>query len=233
MKRKKIIIIGTVVISTILVIFLIIRSLRKNYIVSYLNKMYGNQDFKIESIIPSVDFDFGNYSFVPVKIKPDGYIILISTPKLKGPFMFSIDSLNPFNLKDTMDNFIDNYYIEKINNHFSDKYNLKFDFMVSESKILEEYRGKIPTMNELIESDAIIHTDIYVTYKDDDFIDRTQYVKVLLSDFTKFLNISKTMQLYLYLSNGNNGYQYNVTISGDEITIKEGSNTYTYNIYEL
>lgn len=147
--------------------------------------------------------------------------------------MFSIYNLNPFNLKDTLDQFIDNYYIEIINNQFSNKYNLKIDIMVSEYKILEKYRGKIPTMDELLESNALFRADIYVDYKNDNLNDRVQYIKELLFDFTKFLNISKPMQLYLYLSNGNNRYDYNVTIYGDVITIKEGSNTYTYNIYEL
>lgn len=147
--------------------------------------------------------------------------------------MLIIYNLNPFNLKDTLDQFIDNYYIEIINNQFSNKYNLKIDIMVSEYKILEKYRGKIPTMDELLESNALFRADIYVDYKNDNLNDRVQYIKELLFDFTKYLNISKPMQLYLYLSNGNNRYDYNVTIYGDVITIKEGSNTYTYNIYEL
>lgn len=209
-----------------------IRSIRNNYIVDYLNKKYGDQDFKIEKIIPSIDPEFGDF-WIPIKIKPDGYIILVSTSKLEKPFMFSINSLNPFDLKDTTDSFINDYYTETVNNHFSSKYNLKSVFMISESKILEKYKGKIPTMDELIESDAIVYTDIYVDYKGDSLNNSVQYMKELLLDFAKFLKISKPMHLDVYLSNDDIKYEYNVTMHGDAITINGGPNPYTYGIYDL
>lgn len=229
MKKNRFIIIGTIVIIAIALVFIMIRSLRKNYIIDYLIDKYGDHDFKINSIMK--DYDFGN--FESLTVKSDGYIVVISTKALKQPFMFAINSNNIWNLTDVSENFVEQYYNETINDYLSKKYKSRFETKVFEKNIKNIYYGHIPTMDELLESNVLFNTNIYVDYKNDNLNDRLQYIKELLLDFTKFLNISKPMQLYLYLSNGNNRYNYNVTIYGDVITIKEGLNTYTYNIYEL
>lgn len=229
MKKKKFIIIGVIVTIVIALVFLMIRSLRKNYIVYYLNKKYGNHDFKINSIMK--DYDFGN--FESLKVKSDGYIVVISSDVLKQPFMFAINSNNIRDLSDVSENFIMQYYNETINDYLSKKYKSRFETKVSEKNIKDNDYGHIPNMDELLESNALFNTNIYVDYKNDNSNDRMQYIKELLFDFTKFLNISKSMQLNVYLSSENIKHEYNVNIYNDEITIKEGLNTYTYNIYDL
>ena len=178
------------------------QKLVQNKIISFLNKKYGDNDFEIVSI--KKDYSYNGI----VQKYFSGYDATISSSSIKDEFNLSTNSTNIYDFEHEYDDFLDNYYNEKLNGYLLEKYKLKMEIWIDEKDIPIDL-GHIPEFDELTTYKAV--NSIYVKGDFDDKEDEGGIIfsKELTIDLIKHLNIKKEIKMEYDLSDKkNNEYYY-------------------------
>lgn len=191
---------------------------------SYLNSKYGDNDFKINYVEKDYSYDG------IISQGHSGYAAKVSMPLLKKPFTIRSYETNPMVVERASDDFVEQYYNERVNEYLSEKYDSEFDLWLEEEKI-PNYLGHIPTFNELIEYNAINGVSI-IKYDYDDVV-RINYVIEVSVDLIKYLNITKNIS-FEFQKRAQDISVYDIEIIGNTLKItNDNKESYEFNINNL
>ena len=195
-----------------------------NDMLTYLTNKYGDDDFKIIQF--EKDFSYNGI----INAEHTGYEATVTSSLLKDNFITRVYGTKPGKTKISTDEFIEHYYNEKIFEYLSSKYDVEVSVWIDEEKIPDSL-GHIPTINELVDFDAIDNIFIkpkpFTKYSKDNDVDETlNYLKELSVDLINYFNISNDFKFWF----GN----YNIKISGNSISIEHvNDKTYELNISDI
>ena len=209
--------------------FIISESAITNNSISYLNNKYGDHDFKVSSI--SKDYSQNGI----IQKNRAGYNVTVFSPILKSIFTLSISSNNSLVMNGVSEEFVEMYYQMNINEYLSKKYGLKIEFSIEEDNIPNSV-GHIPTINELLDYNAITYISIIADKNsdydyDDNLNGRINYLRELSIDLIDYLNISKNINIKFSRSLGKDSYNCHINIANGKIKIIDYDNImYEYKI---
>ena len=208
----------------------------KEKVIDFLNKKYGDNDYKIESI--EKDYSYNGI----VQKYHTGYTAKVYYPEKDLYFFIDIegtDPKNPLDFSEGMTTFIERYYMKEINDFLSKKYNIEFDYLNIETNNIPTKYGHIPTFDELIDLKVIDSTKSYgfqineeIKYNSELYLDenkRIERVKDVTLDLIDYLNITKNICiLYQYYNKNSDGqitrFYYIVKKNDNKLIIYEEDN---------
>lgn len=220
---------SSLIILCVIPSFIISETEIKNNSISYLNNKYGNHDFKVGNI--SKDYSQNGI----IQKNRAGYNVTVFSPLIKSIFTLSISSNNSLVMNGVSEQFAEIYYQMNINEYLSKKHGLKFEISIENDNIPNSI-GHIPTVNELVDYNAINYISIIADEDSDYEYDnnrngRINYLRELSMDLVEYLNISKDINIKFRRSISKNSYSCQIQISNDNVKIIDYDNIiYEYKI---
>lgn len=230
MKKKIIIIIIPIIIFLIILLTPVFQKLSVN---SFLNKKYGNNNFKVislEKIRTWDDFAQAYYTTYFLKattsITKEKINVQYTKQTNVNGVMSKIKGSIPFIVETINDNFLSTYYGEKICDHiFNNSNNVAF-LEISSYKIPNNC-GHIPTIEEIIEYDALKYIYVEIAnanYHFDDYGEKEEYLINIFKSIQNTFNIKSDFKMIICLKNEEIKQDYTLSKIEGNIVVESGKN---------